>query len=63
MDSEEVPERASSEGIVAKQRLKWTRQLHEMFVVAVSQLGGADSKLIDSTLLNFVVEISSDSSV
>lgn len=60
MDSKEVPERASSEG-VAKQRLKWTRRLHEMFLVAVSQLGGADSKLIDSTLL--VVEISSDSSV
>ncbi|XP_042441967.1 myb family transcription factor PHL8-like isoform X1 [Zingiber officinale] len=42
MDSKEVPGRASREGIVAKQRLKWTRQLHEMFVVAVSQLGGAD---------------------
>lgn len=41
MDSKEVPERASSEG-VAKQRLKWTRRLHEMFLVAVSQLGGAD---------------------
>ncbi|KAG6473089.1 hypothetical protein ZIOFF_066996 [Zingiber officinale] len=43
MDSKEVPGRASREGIVAKQRLKWTRQLHEMFVVAVSQLGGADT--------------------
>lgn len=28
----------------AKPRLKWTPELHERFIEAVSQLGGADSK-------------------
>ena len=30
-------------GLEAKPRLRWTEQLHEQFVHAVSQLGGADS--------------------
>lgn len=28
----------------ARTRLRWTRQLHDRFVLAVAQLGGADSK-------------------
>lgn len=28
----------------AKPRLKWTQDLHERFIEAVNQLGGADSK-------------------
>lgn len=28
----------------AKSRLKWTRELHERFVHAVSQLGGVESE-------------------
>jgi len=28
----------------ARARLRWTRQLHDRFVLAVAQLGGADSK-------------------
>lgn len=30
----------------AKPRLKWTHELHERFIEAVNQLGGADSKHI-----------------
>lgn len=32
----------------AKPRLKWTPDLHERFVDAVHQLGGADSELIST---------------
>jgi hypothetical protein len=31
----------------ARTRLRWTRQLHQQFVGAVSELGGAESKSID----------------
>lgn len=30
----------------AKPRLKWTPELHERFIDAVNQLGGADSKCL-----------------
>ena len=32
----------------AKPRLKWTPDLHERFIEAVNQLGGADSEFISS---------------
>ena len=34
----------------AKPRLKWTPDLHDRFVEAVNQLGGADSKFPPATL-------------
>lgn len=34
----------------AKPRLKWTSDLHERFVEAVNQLGGADSKFPKKTV-------------
>ena len=36
----------------SKPRLKWTSQLHQLFVDAVSQLGGVDSKLESSCPLD-----------
>ncbi|XP_017697086.2 myb-related protein 2-like isoform X1 [Phoenix dactylifera] len=46
MGSQEMPNQGNNRGLVlsvdAKPRLKWTRQLHECFADAVSQLGGAD---------------------
>ncbi len=36
---------SSSSSADPKPRLRWTPQLHERFVDAVTQLGGADSKL------------------
>lgn len=33
----------------AKPRLKWTPDLHERFIEAVNQLGGADSEYIKKT--------------
>ncbi|XP_057843668.1 uncharacterized protein LOC131053083 isoform X1 [Cryptomeria japonica] len=35
----------------AKQRLRWTPELHDRFVEAIAQLGGADSKLLVDLLL------------
>lgn len=35
-------------GSAAKQRLRWTPELHERFVDAVTQLGGADSEFLKS---------------
>lgn len=46
------PYGSSGEGSLSpmdpKPRLRWTSELHERFVDAVTQLGGADSKLIIS---------------
>lgn len=36
----------------AKPRLKWTPDLHERFIEAVTQLGGADSKLMQVDALS-----------
>lgn len=35
-------------GDEARARLRWTRQLHGRFVLAVAQLGGADSEFLSS---------------
>lgn len=35
-----------------KPRLRWTSELHERFVDAVTQLGGADSEFISSITLH-----------
>lgn len=37
---------AGAPGGSAKQRLRWTPELHERFVDAVTQLGGADRKFV-----------------
>lgn len=46
MGSQEIPNQGDNRGLAlsvdAKPRLKWTRQLHECFIDAVAQLGGAD---------------------
>ena len=34
----------SNSAIASRQRLRWTHELHECFVDAVSQLGGPESK-------------------
>ena len=48
------PYGSSGEGSLSpmdpKPRLRWTPELHERFVDAVTQLGGADSELIISPL-------------
>lgn len=36
----------------AKPRLKWTTDLHERFIEAVNQLGGADSESIITTIMH-----------
>lgn len=33
-------------GSAAKQRLRWTPELHERFIDAVTELGGADSEFV-----------------
>jgi hypothetical protein len=47
MDIKEVyEEKCTGEmglSVEAKPRLRWTEQLHQQFVHAISQLGGADS--------------------
>lgn len=50
---------ASSEGspVDPKPRLRWTPELHERFVDAVTQLGGADSEC--PTLLSFSLKTNS----
>lgn len=49
MDSEQFCKEASNGGVAlsgdVKPRLKWTQQLHQLFLDSVSQLGGVDSKL------------------
>lgn len=37
-----------------KPRLRWTPELHDRFVDAVAQLGGADSKLSFPTLKKYI---------
>jgi len=40
-----MPNEVAEHGLVlSKPRLKWTQQLHQRFVDAVTQLGGADSE-------------------
>lgn len=38
----------------AKPRLKWTPDLHERFIEAVNQLGGADSKYTNVSTIAYV---------
>lgn len=42
---------SSNSNFAARQRLRWTDDLHDRFVDAVTQLGGPDSKLL--CLLNY----------
>ncbi|XP_010937169.1 myb family transcription factor PHL8 isoform X1 [Elaeis guineensis] len=59
MGSQEMPNQGNNRGLVlsvdAKPRLKWTRQLHECFTDAVSQLGGADKATPKSLMRNMGV--------
>lgn len=43
-------------GSAAKQRLRWTPELHERFVDAVTQLGGPDSELFSCQLIHHLFE-------
>lgn len=37
---------STNPNLLSRQRLRWTNELHEHFVDAVSQLGGSDSKCL-----------------
>ena len=39
----------------AKPRLKWTPELHQRFIEAVNQLGGADSEYNTSLVSDFAI--------
>jgi hypothetical protein len=45
------PNNGGSNNLAARQRLRWTDELHEQFVDAVTQLGGPDSKFLTSSCL------------
>lgn len=43
----------SNPNLAARQRLRWTNELHERFVDAVTQLGGPDRKFLTELILFF----------
>lgn len=49
MDPNNV-ENNNSSNSTSRQRLRWTNELHQRFVDAVTQLGGPDSKCFCSEL-------------
>lgn len=44
MDSNHSVNSSTNPSLASRQRLRWTHELHELFVDAVAQLGGPDSE-------------------
>lgn len=44
----------NNSNLAARQRLRWTNELHERFVEAVTQLGGPDSMYSYCNCCNYV---------